>query len=69
MEASELQSILNSDKKLTVKEVQNILYELKQDCFNEIYKGLNKDKEQWYYGETNAFFICLDLLGKVEQGQ
>ena len=69
METNKLQNIINSDKNLTIKEVQNILYELKQDCFDEISKGLNKDKEQWYYGETNAFFICLDLLEKVEQEQ
>lgn len=66
MTAEELRKIFQNDKNLTIEEVQNILCELKQDCFNETYKALNKETEDFYYGEINAFYICLDLLEKVD---
>lgn len=66
MTAEELQKILQDDKKLTIEDVQGILWELKQDCFNETYKALNKETENFYHGEINAFYICLDLLEKVD---
>jgi hypothetical protein len=85
MELAELQEILESDKPLNVKQVQEIIYQLKNDCFDEIYKFNNEQKEietikpeqsidvkfqtylkeKFYYGEINAFYICLDLLEKV----
>lgn len=66
MTAEELQKILLDDKKLTIEDVQSILWELKEDCLNEIDKDLPKEKENFYYGEVNAFYICLDLLEKVD---
>ena len=66
MTAKELQNICRSSKKLTIEEVQDILWELKEDCFNETLKDLKKGQEYFYYGEINAFYICLNLLEKVE---
>ena len=66
MTAKELQNICRSSKKLTIEEVQDILWELKEDCFNETLKDLKKGQEDFYYGEINAFYICLNRLEKVE---
>ena len=90
MTPAELQKILQSDDKLTVKQVKEIIWQLKNDCFNEI-NNLRGEKqeceklnfedcgvdsinrafrlyleEKFYNGEANAFYICLDLLEKVE---
>ena len=67
MTAKELQSKCRSSKKLTIEEVQDILWELKEDCFNETLKDLKKEQECFYDGEINAFHICLNLLEKVEE--
>lgn len=87
---AELQKILQSDDKLTVKQVKEIIWQLKNDCFEEVSKNKNraienrklkytgvvdncfenvylKMEEKYYQGETNAFYICLDLLEKVEE--
>ena len=69
MTAEELQKIIQDDKKLTIDEVQGILWGLKEDCFSEIDKDLPKEKENFYYGEANAFYICLNLLEKVDNNQ
>lgn len=92
MKPAELQEILQSDKNLTIQEVKEIIWQLKNDCFEEVSKLKNEQKEnkdnpinikewgveqkvdyilqpylaeKYYYGETNAFYICLDLLEKV----
>ena len=70
MKVSELQSILRSDKSYTLKEVKEIIWNLKNDCAlktgeDEVLK--DKRKTGFYNGEVNAFYICLDLLGKVDQ--
>lgn len=94
MKPSELQEILQSDKHLTIQEVKEIIWQLKNDCFEEVSKLRNEQKEkevinlgEWdieqkidyslrpyleekfYYGETNAFYICLDLLEKVVEDE
>ena len=58
-----LQEILQSDKPLTLQKVKDIICELKNDCvrFNE-----ERYTAGFYNGEMNAFYICLDLLDKVE---
>lgn len=67
MTTNKLQEILQSDKKLTVSEVQKIIWELKQDAFRESCKHLAEPKTmRWYDGEVNGFQICLDLLEKLE---
>ena len=93
MTPAELQKILQGDDKLTIKQIKEIIYELKNDCFDEIIKLHKKQKEieiiniaEWgientknaltpyyeekfYYGESNAFYICLDLLEKVGENE
>ena len=88
MTPAELQKILQSDEKLTVKQVKEIIWRLKEDCYKEIYKLKEEQKainieecgmdgkmdfsftsyfsEKFYNGETNAFYICLDLLSKID---
>lgn len=62
MTTEKLQQILQSDKELTLSEVKEIIYELKNDCvmFKE-----DRYEAGFYNGEQNAFYICLDLLEKV----
>ena len=91
MTPAELQKILRSDEKLTVKQVKEIIWQLKNDCFGKVSELKNKQRErevinlgEWgvehiensltpyleekfYYGEANAFYICLDLLEKVDK--
>lgn len=63
MTAEKLQEILSSDEQLSLDDVKEIIYELKNDCcqFNE-----EPYKAGFYNGEMNAFYICLDLLDKVD---
>lgn len=58
-----LQEILSSDEQLSLDDVKEIIYELKNDCcqFNE-----DSYKAGFYSGEMNAFYLCLDLLDKVD---
>ena len=73
MTPSELQKILRSDEKLTVKQVKEIIWQLKSDCLEFQNKLFDKELEKnrynreygFYDGEANAFYICLDLLEKV----
>lgn len=75
MTSEELHAILdNEDKKLSIKELCEVIYQLKQDCLDRGNKHLAlyemnikediKDLEnyQFYNGEANAFQISLDLL-------
>lgn len=63
MTKEELHKILDDEnKKISFKEYRDILYKLKEDCFEELYKlKVENSKTQFYYGEINAFFIALDL--------
>lgn len=67
----ELRAILDSDKKITINELCEIIYELKQDCINESHRLTMENIEncdiRFYDGEVNAFYICLDLLDKVKE--
>lgn len=75
MTPAELQKILQSDEKLTVKQVKEIIWQLKSDCLEFQNKLFDKELEKnrynreygFYDGESNAFYICLDLLEKVEE--
>lgn len=66
MTTAELHEILDDEnRKLTVDELKEIVYQLKQDCINEQYIYIAKndgEKAEYYAGEVNAFYICLDLL-------
>ena len=63
MTDDKLREILQSDKSLSLNEAKEIIYELKNDCIQ-----YNEDtyKAGFYNGELNAFYICLDLLEKVD---
>lgn len=65
MLTKELHQILSGENKYTKKELCNILYKLKEDCYKEysiaVENGNMKD-QRYYAGEQNAFQICLDLL-------
>lgn len=61
MTVAQLQAELEKES-LTVEEVKEIIYELKNDCvgyYKEDYKA------GFYNGQMNAFYIALDLLAKV----
>lgn len=61
MTTEELHLILdNPRKKVTVKELKQIVYELKMDCVGELACG--EHMASFYTGEVNAFQIVLDLL-------
>lgn len=75
MTFEELHEILDDEhRKLSKKELEQVIYELKQDCFNEVYcldQGYHSPKtaeayEHFYMGESNAFQICLDLIEHLE---
>ena len=68
MKSTELQNILQSEKQLTIKEIKNIIYELKNDVIHKA--ELDNHYECGFYnGEVNAFYICLDLLDKCEDSR
>lgn len=70
MKASTLQEIIGSEaKKLTIRELTDIIYELKKDCHSELIETEERNdrrEARFYSGEINAFNICLDLLDKVQ---
>lgn len=67
MTAQQLQAYLQSEKPLTLSKVKNIIYECKNDIAGiGIDVQANPYTAGYYAGESNAFYICLDLLDKVE---
>lgn len=75
MTFDELHEILdNEDRKLSKAELEEVIYQLKQDALNEFmrvpettHKNLqNLRKIGFYDGEQNAFQIVLDLLEHLE---
>lgn len=71
MTATKLSELLTSDRPLTLTEVKQILYELKEDIFlatATLSDSIEDVRSQRYYmGEINAFYIALDLLAKVPE--
>ena len=64
MTNGELHDILDDDnKKISLKEFRNILYELIDDCTRETISG----NLQYYQGEINAFYIALDLSEHIKE--
>jgi hypothetical protein len=63
MTTEKLQKILQSDEQLSLNEVKQILYELKNDLMGN-FDIENKYEAGFNAGEINAFYICLDLLEK-----
>lgn len=77
MTTAELHKILDDKgRRLTLNELKNVLYELTKDCNSFKYKVETKPfkdikseyfNKGYYAGESNAFYICLDLLEHVEE--
>ena len=67
MTTEELHEILDyKNKKLNISELQEVIYELKNDCLTEFNNTTTKRDEGFYIGEQNAFQICLDLLEHLQ---
>lgn len=68
MTTTELHKILDDEnRKLTLAELKQVVYELKKDCFEEICKLEPQSWEyRFYIGEQNAFQIVLDLLEHLD---
>lgn len=71
MTTAELHKYLDSKEPLTVDQVKEIIYQLKQDAFNEMCKveDFTDWHQSWYNGEINGFQIALDLLEKVRSDE
>ena len=63
MTTDRLREILSSEQSLSLQNVKDIIYELKNDC---IYSSDNLYKIGYFNGKVNAFYICLNLLSKVK---
>ena len=64
MTVDKLQNILTNEKQYSLEEIEQFIYELRQDCLTE----LNSTWNPFYQGEMNAFQISLDLLSKIKDG-
>lgn len=71
MTFTDLHKILDdANRKLSLGELKQVIYELKQDAFTEFGKALETKTQNrqdirnigFYDGEQNAFQIALDLL-------
>lgn len=72
MTIAELHSILDDkNKKISLKEYQEILFQLKWDTVDfatkEDFVNGTSNKYYWYNGETNAFQIALDLSEHIKE--
>ena len=67
MTTAQLHEILDNDnRKLTLAELEQVIYELKQDAFNELIRSeIGGMQYKFYEGEQNAFQIALDLLAHL----
>ena len=65
MTSGKLQDILQNKEELTIDEIKQIIYELKNDCVGAA-EITNRYECGFYNGEINAFYICLDLLDKLD---
>ena len=71
MTTAELHKILDDEnRKLSLDELKQVIYEMKLDAFYEFGKSLEAETQTreairaigFYAGEQNAFQLCLDLL-------
>lgn len=75
MTVAELHEILDDEnRKITLKEYKEILYQLKSDAIDKqvkcIRRGRYNDLEfSRYNGEMNGFDIALDLSGHIKEEQ
>ena len=71
MTNGELHDILDDEnKKISLKEFRDILWQLKEDSFNEMNKrDATNPHSLRYSGQINAFYIALDLSKHVEESE
>lgn len=71
MTFTELHKILDDEnRKLSLDELKQVIYELKQDAFNELIRSeIGGMQYKWYEGEQNAFQIVLDLLEHLHDNE
>lgn len=64
MTTADLHKILDDEnRKLSLAELKQVIYEMEQDCFAEAQQHDADSRENsYYYGEGNGFQIVLDLL-------
>lgn len=72
MTTAELHQILDDEnKKITLKEYQEILYQLNWDVQSEICKLTKEDithpEIKWYNGEMNGFQLALSLSEHIKE--
>lgn len=66
MTNGELHDILDDkNKKISLKEFRNVLYELINDCVIESTREI--DRMFFNSGQINAFYIALDLSEHIEE--
>ena len=72
MTTAELHEILDDEnRKLTVDELKEVVYQLKEDTFDQYSYAKENNAHclaQFFFGENNAFQICLDLLEHLKGG-
>lgn len=72
MTVAELHKILDDEnKKITLKEYQEILYQLKSDVIHILSTttSCEYEDERWYAGEMNGFQLALDLSEHIKEEQ
>lgn len=72
MTTAELHEILDDEnRKITLKEYQEILFELKWDAIEKASKVPvgQISAFQWYNGEMNGFQLALDLSEHIKEEQ
>jgi hypothetical protein len=69
MTTAELHEILDDEnRKITLKEYQEILYQLKSDVIHTLANSkVSTDEERWYAGEMNGFQLALDLSEHIKE--
>ena len=64
---AELHQILDDGtKKISLKELREIIHELKGDCIYMMSKSVKLSVRSFYSGEANALDLALKLLEHVE---
>ena len=70
MTTAELHQILDDEsKKITLKEYQEILFQLKNDCTQHVDWDcdITSKEYQWYCGEMTGFQLALDLSEHIKE--
>ena len=70
MTNAELYEILDDkNKKITLKEYQEILFQLKHDCTQHVDWDCDRTSReyQWYCGEMTGFQLALDLSKHIKE--